>query len=420
MQSDMEQLSTDELTQFRESFATFNKIISNLQRQYLTLEKDYDEQERKLEAINAELRHTMARGAGVTAFLNSILNAMTSGVLAVTPEGRISHINPAAEKILGVPTAQALGRRYDDVIEADFGERYSATETIRSGIEFEGEEKCIRTAARRKMPLSVSTALLYNHDGAVAGAVEIIHDLTRTKKLEEEITRVRTLAALGEMAATVAHEVRNPLGGIGGFAALLKREMADDDPRLKHVERIIAGVDTLNQTVSALLDYTRRDELNIREIDLDSLIEDSVAYFQNDHFSQENGVSIAVEHGEQCVNLRCDPQLIRQVLLNLLRNSREAMPDGGRITIRCGKISRMPAPDSGENFASIEVSDTGKGIPKNIRDRIFRPFFTTKRKGNGLGLASAWKVMQAHGGNIEIKESENTGSTFILTLPLHS
>ncbi len=415
-----------ELLQFKESFETFSNIINNLQRQYLTLENEYREQGRKLEEINQQLRHTIAANRSVTSFLNSILTSLTSGVVAVDQAGVISHFNPAAERITEVSTARALGRKYDEVISAKSGGRFSAFDTVMSGIEFESEEKVIINKMGEEIPVSVSTSLLRDEDGNHYGAVEIFFDMTKIRKLEEEVSRVKTLAALGEMAATVAHEVRNPLGGIGGFAALLKRELEGDEDKIRLADKIITGVNTLNQTVVSLLDYTRRDQLNLREVSLETLIQESVEYEQADRDNPKEGgrqpdVKMEVLVGDRNLKLKCDPHLMRQVLLNLLRNSREAMPDGGRITILADKVTESndcPVP-----FPAvwIEVEDTGIGISKRIQNRIFQPFFSTKRgnKGSGLGLASVWKTVQAHGGEVTASSEEGKGSVFKIFLPLN-
>ncbi len=406
-----------ELVQFKESFETFNKIINNLQRQYLTLEKEYARQETRLEEINHQLRRTIAANRGTTAFLNSILTSLSSGVVAVNQAGVISHFNPAAERITGIGRARALGRRYDEVISAKHGGRFSALDTVLSGGEFESEEKVIINNKGEDIPVSVSTALLHDPEEGPLGAVEIFFDLTKIKKLEEEILRVKTLAALGEMAATVAHEVRNPLGGIGGFAALLKRELIDDEAKVRLVDKIIAGVNTLNLTVTALLDYTRREELNLRTIPLVRLIDESVEYERADQGGTSAQVQMTVEIADRDLEVTCDPHLMRQALLNLLRNSREAMFDGGRITIRAGATTF-----GGENDQAgiyIEVADTGHGIAPEVRDKIFQPFFSTKHKhnGSGLGLASVWKTIQAHGGEITVASEVDQGAVFRIVLP---
>ncbi len=419
--------SESELRQFKESFETFNKIINNLQRQYLSLEKEYRQQGRRLEEINRQLRQTMTANQEVTSFLNSILTSLTSGVIAVDQSGTISHFNPAAENITGISMSRALGKKYDEVIQAATGGRFSALDTVMSGVAFESEEKTIVNRNGEDIPVSVSTSVLVNEASQRFGAVEIFFDLTKIKKLEAEVSRIKTLAALGEMAATVAHEVRNPLGGIGGFASLLKRELEGDEEKVRLAEKIIAGVDTLNRTVVSLLDYTCKDQLSLREVSLERLIQESVDYEEAEReSSRENGedkppIDLEVLVGNRNLKIKCDPHLMRQVLLNLLRNSRDAMPQGGRITILADKVASgedcpLPTP-----AVWIEIEDTGCGINKDIRDRIFQPFFSTKsrNKGSGLGLASVWKTIQAHGGEITVESEEGKGAHFKIYLPLN-
>lgn len=405
-----------DVAQFKESFETFNKIINNLQRQYLSLEKEYGEQGRRLEEINRLLRQTISDNREVTFFLNSILTSLTSGVVAVDKTGIISHFNPAAERITGIAAAQALGRKYDEVISARSGGRYSALDTVMSGAEFDSEEKIIISLNGEEIPVSVSTSLLRGSELECCGAVEIFFDLTKIKKLETEMNRIQTLAALGEMAATVAHEVRNPLGGIGGFASLLRREVEGDEAKLKWVDKIIAGVDSLNRTVTALLDYTRRDQLNLRKVSLTRLLEDGAEYERTAGAEDKPVIDIDVEIECDDLRLSCDPQLMRQALLNLLRNSREAMPNGGRIVIKAGRADEHNDRKAG---IWIKIEDTGEGIPEDIRDKIFRPFFSTKTQGsgNGLGLACVWKIIQSHGGTITVDSKVGNGTVFTIVLP---
>jgi len=411
--------SKTDVAQFKESFETFNKIINNLQRQYLSLEKEYGEQGRRLEEINRQLRHTISDNREVTSFLNSILTSLTSGVVAVDKNGLISHFNPAAERITGIAAAKALGKKYDEVISAQTGGRYSALDTVISGAEFESEEKTIINDAGEEIPVSVSTSLLHDSEHECRGAVEIFFDLTKIKKLEAEMNRIQTLAALGEMAATVAHEVRNPLGGIGGFASLLRREVEGDEAKLKWVDKIIAGVESLNRTVTALLDYTRRDQLNLRKVSLTRLIEDSAEFMRADEETGNPDIAIDVEIERDDIRVVCDPHLMRQVLLNLMRNSREAMPNGGRILILAGRIDEHNPGGKPSPQVWITVEDTGEGIPEDNRDKIFHPFFSTKteRSGSGLGLACVWKIIQSHQGTITVESEVGRGTAFTVVLP---
>ncbi len=441
--------SRSDVVQFKESFETFNKIINNLQRQYLSLEQEYGEQGRRLEAINRQLRETISDNREVTSFLNSILTSLTSGVVAVDKNGLISHFNPAAERITGISAAQALGKKYDEVMSSGTGGRFSALDTVMSGVEFDSEEKTIINSAGDEIPVSVSTSLLKDSSPECSGeagtntepclsarefghprdsrltwplpcgAVEIFFDLTKIKKLEAEMNRIQTLAALGEMAATVAHEVRNPLGGIGGFASLLRREVEDDESKLKWVDKIIAGVESLNRTVTALLDYTRRDQLNLRKVSLTRLVEDSAEYMRADEEYGGADITIGVDIENDDIRVNCDSHLMRQVLLNLMRNSREAMPDGGRVVIRAGRLENTDPRKKQSPGVWIKIEDTGEGIPEDIRDKIFRPFFSTKteRSGSGLGLACVWKIIQSHQGTITVDSEVGRGTVFTIVLP---
>jgi PAS domain S-box-containing protein len=441
--------SKTDVIHFKESFETFNKIINNLQRQYLSLETEYGEQGRRLEEINKQLRQTISDNREVTSFLNSILTSLTSGVVAVDRNGLISHFNPAAERITGVAAEKALGKKYDEVMSARTGGRYSALDTVMSGVEFDSEEKTIINSAGEEIPVSVSTSLLqdssleYSGEAGTdvelssstkefdhpsdsrltrpqpCGAVEIFFDLTKIKKLEAEMNRIQTLAALGEMAATVAHEVRNPLGGIGGFACLLRREVENDEAKLKWVDKIIAGVESLNRTVTALLDYTRRDQLNLRKVSLTRLIEDSAEFERTDGETAASDITIDVEIEDNDLRVTCDPHLMRQVLLNLLRNSREAMPHGGRVVIRAGLVDEPTEEKRSSPGTWITIEDTGEGIPEDARDKIFRPFFSTKTEGSGsgLGLACVWKIIQSHQGTITVDSEVGRGTIFTIVLP---
>jgi len=412
--------SKSNLGQFKESFETFNNIINDLQRQYLSLEKEFTRQGRRLEEINQRLRQTIDDNREMTSFLNSILTSLTSGVVAVDRDGVVSHFNPAAERIIGISAEEALGRKYDEVIAAEAGAEFSALDTVFSGSEFDSEEKTIVNGDGREIPVSVSTSLLRDRERNCRGAVEIFFDLTKIKRLEAEISRVQTLAALGEMAATVAHEVRNPLGGIGGFAALLRREVEGDEAKTKLVDKIITGVNNLNETVVALLDYTRHDQLNLRDVSLRRLVSESAEYEKAELENCDIDIEFKADLPSDDLKVACDPHLMRQVLLNLVRNSREAISGGGRITIRARQIEngeRCPIPVPA---VCLEVSDDGCGIPGEIQDKIFRPFFSTKcnKSGSGLGLASVWKTVQAHNGSVSVISERGEGTTFRIFLPL--
>jgi signal transduction histidine kinase len=274
--------------------------------------------------------------------------------------------------------------------------------------------------------------VLRDDAGHLIGAVEVFQDLTKFKKMEQEIARLNTLAALGEMAATVAHEVRNPLAGIGGFAGLLERDLEDSDPKKEFVKKIIKGVTSLNDTVETLLNYTRFEEVNRTEVNYESFIKSTIEQFHIDNEAKLGNIIIDYAPAEpetrEPVNVCLDRMLFRQILFNILCNSVEACHGEGVITIKMQKLPRQSALSKyadrlmlsiNETVVETAVSDNGCGIEQEHIDRLFAPFFTTKSEGNGLGLAVAWKIMKAHGGEIIVENNKDTkGATFYLLMPV--
>jgi signal transduction histidine kinase len=254
--------------------------------------------------------------------------------------------------------------------------------------------------------------------------------LTKIKKMEQELARLNTLAALGEMAATIAHEVRNPLSGIAGFASLLERELDPSDPKRRLTGKIISGVDSLNETVTTLLNYTRFDEMNKTEVNLESFLQGAVDQFRLQLDDEASRVHIelcpADNPAERPISLIIDRLLIRQVLFNILTNAVEAVKGKGRIRISFRRLPRQKAVAQyaerillglDETVVETSITDDGPGLSPEYADRIFAPFFTTKKEGSGLGLAVAWKIMKGHGGDIVAENSPQGGAVFRLLLP---
>jgi signal transduction histidine kinase len=253
------------------------------------------------------------------------------------------------------------------------------------------------------------------------GAVEVFFDLSNIKKLEEEIARVRTLAALGEMAATVAHEVKNPLGGISGFADLLHRDIEDTDPRKNYVNKIIEGVEILNRIVMNLLDYTRSLKLNLRTTDFFKFLDEVLGLFEMDLSRGDKNIKIERLYGKEEFGCTLDSEKFKQVVLNLLHNASQAMPEGGSIQIFAGlgtedEDAGVTIPTAGKKVR-LKIKDNGMGMSEEVKRKLFTPFFTTKEKGTGLGLSTVKKIVQAHKGEITIDSETGKGTTVTILLP---
>ena len=422
--------NTAEISKFTESYAAFNRIINSLQRKYIELKDEFTATNDELVQANKKLVQLSERNLVATEFLNSILNSISVGVIAVDQNGRITHFNPAASMILGIPSRDPLGKMYREIIPPGKPVYANALRAAETGRRADSVEKKVDLEDGTLLQLSVSTAILKDEQGRSCGAVEVFQDLTKLKKMEQEIARLNTLAALGEMAATIAHEVRNPLSGIAGFAALLEKEMADDDPHRKLVKKIIRGVDSLNDTITSLLNYTRLEEVNKSPVDYADYVKKIVEQYRQEHKDRCGNVKLTIHAptgpNAAPIKLELDKMLIRQVFGNILTNAVEVCKGSGKIDVRYSKLPRQTAVAKyskrlllgvDETVVETVISDTGGGISMEHLDRIFAPFFTTKQGGNGLGLAITWKIVKAHGGEVFAESSSKKGTAFHILIP---
>lgn len=397
---------------FADSYALFNETTRRYMEAYKQLEEQFEFLNVRLEETNRDLRESLEEKDRVSNYLNNILESMTDGLLVVGLDGRINLFNQAAEDITGLSQAEVMGRPYDEVMGLDGGRDRSVLHTLESGDSLVNQEKSLRRADERVIPLGYSTSIVRDSDGQILGAIEAFNDLTEVKRLEDQVRRMHTLAALGEMAATVAHEIRNPLGGIASFANLLERDLEADDPNRRLVRKITEGVARLNRIVSSLLSYTRPLNLNTHAVELSQTVEEAAAFFEIDATRQTPEVAIERRFSESCT-CQVDTEQFHQVVLNLLLNARQAMPEGGVITIELG--SRR-ANDG--DWALVAVRDTGIGIEADVLDKLFTPFFTTKEDGTGLGLVTSRKIVEAHGGKITVDSVADEGTCFTIALPM--
>ncbi len=421
----------DDVSKFADSYASFTRVINALQRKYIELEEDFSSQNKELASANSRLVELAEKNLTATEFLNGILSSTSAGVIAVDKEGIVTHFNEAASRILNLSSKKVYNSHYNSLIPVGIPENANALSSLKKNKTVDSIERKLEMADGTTRSVSVSTAILRNNDGKALGAVEVFQDLTHIKKMEQELARLNTLAMLGEMAATVAHEVRNPLAGIAGFAALLQKDLEKTDPRYRLVENIIRGVDTLNETVTTLLNYSRSEELNKTNIDLDKFITSIINQFKNEcsDMVAKTGITYNAisKHHDKSVNISVDPVLFRQVLFNLFANAINSFKGNGKLIISSKIIAREDIKKyladrvlfgSDETVLEISVADNGPGIPEENIEKIFTPFFTTRSNGNGLGLAVAWKILKAHGGDIIAENNMERGATFRMFIPV--
>lgn len=368
----------------QQAFEQFMKSTATLEAAYQQLQARVDALDRELQEKNQQLEFT-------TDYLNSILDSMSDGVVAVDNEGRITTFNRAAETILEHSAAAMIGAPYAEVFNRPFGEseRLNAVE--------------MKTRSGTAIPVTERISPMRDEAGRLIGRVKVFQDLTEIEHLREQIRRKDRLAAIGEMAATVAHEIRNPLGGIRGFAALLERDLAHNEDALRLVQKILVGTRNLDRVVNELLEYTRPIELRKTACRLPELIESAAGLAG----IAEGALDLSPD-ARGAEDLWADPDRLRQVFLNVLINAAQcgAEPLHVRVNMKLDGYD-----------AVVSIADNGPGIDSGHLDRIFFPFFTTKEKGTGLGLAVAAKIVESHGGSLTVESVKGSGATFHVRLP---
>lgn len=412
------------------AFQDFNLIVDKFQKTYETLQDKIDLLTKQLDYKNKELEFKIQESENIKNFLDNILNNINSAVVVIDLQGIITHFNRAAEFLSGFEKEEILGKPYKQFFHKNsLNDSKSALYTLSTGKESYKRHKTISTKDCREIEIEFSTSVLKDINFKNQGVVETFTDVSEIKKLQERIVHVETLAALGEMSASVAHEIRNPLAGINGFAGLLDRQIDENDPRKKMVKPIIEGVGRLNNIVSNLLTLTRPQNLNLQPYHLNGLISDITDFFKMSVQNIPKQIDISINNHQDDPVVRIDMQLFQQVIVNLLKNAWDAIEGSGTITIDIKMNLLEPLSDILDEdekkelirlFSNVEIliSDTGKGITDDNLAKIFNPFFTTKQEGNGLGLAICKKIIQLHKGDILVSSELNKGTQFNITIPL--
>lgn len=356
------------------------------------------------------------------AFADKIVSSLPMGLVVVSPSGLVMHSNGAAESLLGCGDSALIGRHIKDLEGMDWpglAQRVRDAEAGQGGAHVLEEEQTLLlppaggTGAGREVPVSVSASRILNEQGESLGIMFLLRDLREVKRLQEELRRSERLSTLGNMAARVAHEIRNPLSSIKGFATFLGATR-DSDADKEAARTMIGEVDRLNRVVSELLDFARPSNLNIATADIVAVVQRAVRLVEPDAVAK--GVSVSLESPDQHmaggadIMAAVDAERITQVLLNLLLNAVQATDAGGAVCIRV-----VPPGDDGMVYLHIE--DTGRGMGPEVLSQIFQPYFTTKASGTGLGLSIAAKIVEDHKGAVKVASTPGEGTVVSLHLP---
>ena len=356
-------------------------------------------------------RTTRASLSRIKEFSDTIVENMPIGLLAIDNQKRIASLNHIAELILGYSFDQIVGKEANKVLPDELWKQVKRLELNQGLLEKEidcpiGKDKVI--------PLEISGAPLKNEAGNNSGYVMLFKDLSEVRSLRKEIVRNQRLASVGRLAAGVAHEIRNPLSSIKGFATFFKERYKDSTEDNENASVMIQEVERLNRVVGQLLELARPISIERKPERVNDLIKDSLMVVQRQ--AADNRVIIKTDLPENSPVAGLDSDRISQMLLNLYLNAIEAMKTnngGGILSVRLSQLV-------GKKKIEIRVSDTGNGIDSETLSHIFDPFFTTRSSGTGLGLAIVHNIIEAHNGEIKAESQPGEGTTIILRLPLEN
>ena len=353
-----------------------------------------------------------------------LLASLPDAVIGVRPDLTVFLWNAAAETLIGRAATRAVGRGLVECLGPEARIVRHVAETLRLGESRAEGESEVTTADGRTLPVSLVTAPIHGAQGGPAslrGAIAVLRDLSRLKALEAEVRRGERLAALGQMALALAHEIRNPLSAIRGAAQLLGEEVGQEHACREPIQVMLGEIDRVNRVMEALLDLGRPLRFTFEPVNLHELLERISLLAEP--AARAHGVQIVRRYDPSIPPLWADPDRLTQVFQNLVQNGIEAMPGGGRLTLTTrvsldavyGKVDVGTGP---RPLVEVLVTDEGEGIPGALLDRVFDPFVTTKPRGLGLGLAISHRIVEEHRGALRVTSTPGKGTSFACYLPI--
>ncbi len=377
-----------------------------LVRSFNQMTADLKEGQTELERINEELRKSYEEINQRRRYMETILANIGAGVISVDVVGRISIINTSAKEMLNIKTEKVLGRPYREVLRPEHFALVQDVVANLDGLKKGTLERSLQVPLRdRTLTLLVKITMLRDEEGKYLGLVIVFDDLT-------EIEKIQKVSAWREVARRLAHEIKNPLTPIKLSAQRLRKKYLDQLPSGRDIfddctQTIINQVDELTRLVNEFFVFARLPAVTLSQNDLNTLIPEVLVLYQESH----KHIRFSFEPDSQVPSFMLDREQIKRVMINLFDNAVAAIEGQGEISIKTGYDPLL-------KMALIEVSDTGKGIPPQDKDRLFEPYFSTKKEGTGLGLTIASSIISDHRGHIRVRNNEPRGTIFTIELPL--
>jgi two-component system, NtrC family, nitrogen regulation sensor histidine kinase GlnL len=349
-----------------------------------------------------------------------VLENIDRGIIAMDRNGTISLVNPAGEAFMGISLRHCIGKSIEDIFKGQQALLYLIRVALNEGRTISDDEGILLERPKQDpLPVSIYAAPIYSKRGSQDGAVIIIRDLSRIQELERSLRHADRLSMLGTLAAGLAHEIKNPLGGVKGAAQLLAMELPSESELQEYTRVMIREVERINTIIEELMDLGSPRPTEMGEVNLSKILGDIILLQQEAARGKNIAFTLIVD--PSIPPILGDEGLLTRLFLNLVKNAREALDYEGEVKVQ-SKISsdfHLNSPGGRPSpMVIVKVSDNGKGIAAEEMDRIFTPYFTTKIKGSGLGLAISQKIVEDHRGLMKISSTPGEGTEVTVSLPL--
>lgn len=340
----------------------------------------------------------------INAISSEMINNLPEGVILTDDSFKIRYMNKNAETIIGITASDVIGRTSGETLPANI--RSMNISAARDGQVIEKEIN-IEHKSGTKTPVSLIATDVITADGTFVGLMYILKDLSQIKQLQKDVQKKEKLAVIGNLAAGVAHEVRNPLSSIKGYASHFKSLFAEDSENRAAAEVLVNETERLNRVITELLEISRPSDIKLQEVDIQTIFDTTIRLIHSD-VNQNSATEISIDIADNIKSISVDPDRFVQVLMNIYLNGIQAMPDGGVLATKV---------DSKSDQIVIAISDTGSGMTGETKRQIFNPYFTTKSTGTGLGMAIVHKIIEAHKGEIKVTSKKDEGTEITIYLP---
>lgn len=345
---------------------------------------------------------------------------MSEGIVSLNADGKIAFLNAPVERLLGIERARYIGRPYEDLFpnsDRNFEIHELITDVLSHG-SLRTRDILVSAPSGRDVYVRTTVSPATGRKKESIGAVMLFQDIEELSRLRDQLRRMDVLASIGSTIAGMAHEVKTPLGYIRGLTELIKEDLPKDAPQQKYVQTIVESIDRLNVMVEEILSLASVKVDTSTEVDPIFVVRESIAYVRDK--VEANDLRLIEDYPTSPTLIKGDRQKLAESFLNILRNACEAAPRGASINIRVRHVIVGHSPESQSETVMIEFHNEGSYISPETKEKLFTPFFTTKKKGTGLGLAISKQIIEAHGGAIQVESDPHSGTLFRVLLPAQS